>query len=538
MSNGSDTPRNIWMLTREYEGLAGAGGVKDMVRQLAASLARWNGRSVHVVLPCYGFIRTEELGFTPVADPRNPKQILEYSLNMNYTDIDREETIRVRETKIGRVKVYLLEAERFREKADVYTYTSAEEAAEAWKKQGAGHVDYFAMNILLQKGALALMQLLGEQPDIIHCHDGHTAVLPAMIRGIDGFRHYFNKTATVVTIHNAGIGYHQEVADLPFAQAVTGLSRKNILENRLGDTFDPFIVAGRYAMVNTVSENYARELQETRDDRMTGWLGHRLAEMGVVLEGVTNGIDPDDFDPSRPERSGISAAFDPWGDDELEGKKNCKEALLQKLSGSEILSGVWRFGSLEPDLDKPLITFIGRLSDQKGVDVLIASLRHTLHQSKDFQILLLGTGGSFEESQIIDLAEQRGNKGRVCFLRGFNPAIANQVYAAGDFFLIPSRYEPCGLTDYIAQLFGNIPIVHYVGGLVKVVDAKTGFTYKKDTADALSDAIVRAITCYRKPGCVRRMQRAAVAKIREHHTWEKVTKKYLHLYRKAKQQLM
>jgi len=538
MNRESGAIKNIWMLTREYSGLAGAGGVKDMVKQLAAALARWNRRSVTVVLPMYGFIQAEEFGFIPLKDPIRPQQVLEYDVNMNYTDVDREETVRVWLKKMGRVTVYLLGSERFREKADVYTYTSAEEAAEPWKKQGSGHVDYFAMNILLQKGALILMQLLGEHPDIIHCHDGHTAVVPVMIREIDGFRHYFRGTGTVVTIHNAGIGYHQEIADLPFARAVTGLSLKNILDNRLGDTFDPFIAAGRYAILNTVSENYARELQETREDRMTGWLGHRLSEMGVVLEGVTNGIDPDDFDPSKPEKSGIAAAFDPSSDEDWQGKKKCKEALLQKLSGSEILSGVWQFGSLKPDSEKPLFTFIGRLSDQKGVDVLISSIRYTLHQNKDFRILLLGTGGTWEENQIISLTEQRGNEGRVCFLRGFNSAMANQVYAAGDFFLIPSRYEPCGLTDYIAQLFGNIPIVHFVGGLVKVVDAKTGFTYEKDTRDDLVEAISRAIACYHNPGCVRRMQKDSVEKIRQHHTWDKVTKKYLQLYRKAKQQLV
>jgi starch synthase len=116
--------------------------------------------------------------------------------------------------------------------------------------------------------------------------------------------------------------------------------------------------------------------------------------------------------------------------------------------------------------------------------------------------------------------------------------MANQVYAAGDFFLIPSRYEPCGLTDYIAQLFGNLPIVHYVGGLVKVLEGKTGFTYKEDTRDDLVEAIHRAIECYRSPGCVRGMQKDAVKQIQENHTWDKVMKRYLQLYKKARQQRM
>jgi starch synthase len=527
---------NIWMLTREYGDLAGAGGVKDMVKQLAAILARWNGRSVSVVMPLYGFIQAREQGFLPLEDPMQPGTPLQYAVNMNYEDVERQESISVWWKTINRVRVFLLEADRFREKADVYTYTSAEEAQARWKKQGTGHVDYFAMNILVQKGALSLIQILNEYPDVIHCHDGHTAVLPAMIREIDGYRHYFRRTGTVVTIHNAGIGYHQDVADLPFAGEITGLSKKTIHDNRLGDNFDPFIAAGRYAVLNTVSENYARELQETRDDHLTGWLGHHLSEMGVVLEGVTNGIDPADYDPRQAEKCGISTPFDPLEGEDLEGKRNCKLAVLQKLSGNEILSGVWQFGHLDPDMEKPLFTFIGRLSEQKGVDVLISSLRYILHQNKEFRILLLGSGGVLEESQIINLTEQRGNKGRVCFLRGFSPVMANQVYAAGDFFLVPSRYEPCGLTDYIAQLFGNIPIVHYVGGLVKVLDGETGFTYEHDSRDDLIEAIQRAIECYKSPGCVRKMQKAAVMQIQEFHTWDKVMKRYLKLYHLARQQ--
>jgi starch synthase len=529
--------KNIWMLTREYSGLAGAGGVKDMVKQLATTLARWTGRSVSVVMPLYGFIAPLEHGFFPLADPLHSGGIVEYDVHMNYVESDRQETVRVWYNKISRVHVYLLEADRFLEKADVYTYTAAEEKREPWKKQGMGHLDYFAMNILLQKGSLVLMQLVNEHPDIIHCHDGHTAVLPAMIREIDGFRHYFRGTGCVVTIHNAGRGYHQEVADLPFAQAITGLSKKCILENLLGDCFDPFIVAGRNAILNTVSENYARELQETRDDKLTGWLGHRLSEMGIILEGVTNGINPVDFDPRQPEENGIAAGFDPLIDEPLEGKKICKAAMLQKLSGNAILPGVWQFGSLAPDPDKPLFTFVGRLSEQKGVGVLISSIRYLLHQFKDFRMLLLGSGGHWEEDQVVALTEQRENNGKICFLRGFSPAMANKVYASGDFFLIPSVYEPCGLTDFIAQLFGNIPIVHHVGGLVKVVDGKTGFAYAEDTREDLVTAVMRAVECYRMPGCVRRMQREAVEQIYRNHTWDKVMKRYIKLYNKAKLQL-
>ena len=137
MTKEQGTIRNIWMLAREYSGLAGAGGVKDVVKQLAGTLAGWSGRRVSVVLPLYGFIQAQEQGFLPLEDPLQPGVNLEYAVNMPYVDIERQETVGVWYRKLGRVHVYLLAAERFREKADVYTYTPAEEAQESWKKQDA-----------------------------------------------------------------------------------------------------------------------------------------------------------------------------------------------------------------------------------------------------------------------------------------------------------------------------------------------------------------------------------------------------------------
>lgn len=115
-----------------------------------------------------------------------------------------------------------------------------------------------------------------------------------------------------------------------------------------------------------------------------------------------------------------------------------------------------------------------------------------------------------------------------------DPSLAHQVYAAGDFFLIPSRYEPCGLTDYIAQLLGNLPIVHRVGGLVKVINGETGFTYDENASASLATAIAQALALYRQdPAKIRSMQMAAVDRIVRNHTWEKVLEAYLHLYHQA-----
>jgi starch synthase len=526
--------RKIWMLSREYGDLAGAGGVKDVCKQLAESFARWSGRDVRVVLPLYGFMEPQGHGFELLLDPLL-RQPLRFEVDMDYVLEERREEVRVWVARKSRVTIYLLESDRFREKTDVYTYTAEDEERAAWQQRGTGHHDFFAMNILLQKGALELMILLNERPDIIHCHDGHTAVVPALISECAGLRSYFRETGCLVTVHNAGIGYHQEVADLPFAHAVTGLPWRCIETNCLAAAFDPFLVAGRYALLNTVSENYARELQEAEDDRLTGWLGHILAERGVTLAGITNGIDPSDFNPAEAEMAGIADSFNPADPtDSLLGKKKCKEALQQKVLTQDFPAGLEVFGGLRKDLDGPLFSFIGRLNEQKGIDLLIAALAVFLQRYTPCQAIFLGSGGKVEEERLRNLVTKKGLAGRVCFLRGYSPVAANQVYAAGDFFVIPSRYEPCGLTDYIAQLFGNIPVVHHVGGLVKVIDGRTGVAYRGNEPADLLEALERALSLFRRPEELRRMQIEAVLRIRAKHTWDKVMKAYLKLYEKAR----
>lgn len=533
--NGKPGIRKIWMLSREYGDIAGAGGVKDVCKQLAETFARWSGRDVRIVMPLYGFIAPEESGCELLMDPLRPDQPLRFDVDMHYTLQERWEEVRVWIRRKAKVTMYLLESGRFSEKTDVYTYTEQDELREGWKLSGKGHYDYFAMNLLLQKAALELMILLDEHPDIIHCHDGHTAVLPALINETAGLRSFFRGTGCVVTIHNAGSGYHQEVADLPFAHALTGLPMQTITANCLADAFDPFLAASKFALLNTVSENYARELQQTEDDALTGWLGHELARRGVLLEGVTNGIDPMDFDPVKPEKSGIAEGFDPADpDDLLIGKKGCKDSLLRQLAALRPPDGVDIFGTITRDIDAPVFSFIGRLSEQKGVDLLILALRELFRRHPSGQALILGTGGKEEELQLKSLVQLKDMAGRICFLRGYSTVVANQVYAAGDFFVIPSRYEPCGLTDYIAQLFGNIPVVHHVGGLVKVVDGETGIAYRGKDADSLIEALERAMMLYANPDMLRRMQLRAVQRIRQKHTWDTVMKKYLKLYEKAR----
>jgi len=532
--------RSVWMVSREYDGLAGAGGVKDVCRQLAETLVVEAALTVTVILPRYGFMDAGKLGFAPLrlaggrqVEICGERQLGECSVDMHFPDRERRETISFWEQRRRGVRLLLVDAERFTEKLGVYTYTAEEEKKHAWQRRGSGHYDYFAMNILLQKAALDVMMLLDERPDVIHCHDGHAATLAAMMRENSGYRHYFRGSGVVVTIHNAGLGYHQDVGDLPFARAVTGLPELVIAAGLLGRSFDPFVAAARYAVMNTVSENYARELQETKDDARTGWLGHRLLKMGVRLAGVTNGINPRDFNPEEPEKLNLAAPFSPIQGD-FEGKQLCKEDMLVACSRKTKWTRVEQVGRLIPDSRLPLLTFIGRLTTQKGVDMLLRSLLLLPAGDARFQLLVLGSGDPLLEEEFSKLAGQRDDRYRLCYLKGYDPDLAVRIYAAGDFFLIPSLYEPCGLTDYIAQLFGNLPVVHLVGGLVKVEDGKNGFGYREHSPEALAGTMQRALSVYRKkPDQIRIMQKTAVRRIYSHHTWKQVMDGYLALYDQA-----
>ncbi len=539
VDENSSEIRSVWLVTREYDGLAGAGGVKDVCRQLAETLAARGDCQVRVILPRYGFMDAAQLGFT-LAGPgdhsgriggRRFAQVFE--VDMHYALEERRETVAVWQADINRVRVLLIEADRYSSKRSVYTYTDEDELEVAWQRTGGGHFDYFAMNVLLQKAALELMILVEERPDIIHCHDGHAALLPAMMRENSGWRSYFHRTGAVVTVHNAGLGYHQEVDDLEFARAITGLPRRVIESSRLGRSFDPFLAASGYAMLNTVSENYGRELQETPDDARTGWLGHALLDRQVRLLGITNGIDPTAFDPTRPELLGLAAAYDVGGG-ALDGKRTCKEALLAQI----VAGGPWertkQYGTLAMGPEAGLFTFIGRLTSQKGVDILIRAIFELLPENLQQQVLVFGSGAPELENQLEVLAVSQGGWGRVCYLKGYDPVLANKIYAAGDFFVIPSRYEPCGLTDYIAQLLGNLPIVHRVGGLIKVVDGETGFSYGDDAPATLAQTMRRALSIYhQQPERIKAMQQSAVERIKQVHTWEKVLDDYILLYQQA-----
>jgi len=504
----------VWHVAREYQGVAEAGGIKDMVRGLAEAQAR-AGMDVTVVVPMYGFARERLL--------RDSRPFA--SCTVRLPDLDtwsrmESEPLDIREGRAGAVRLLLVDSPRFANKRDVYTWTADDEREDHHKRKGHGHWDVHHLNLLLQRGALDAALAGGRAPDIVHCHDGHAAFLPAIAREDPRYAAPLAESRMVVTIHNAGEGYHQEIWDPKVAVLLTGLDAGGLAPGLLRGTVDPFLLAPSYARINTVSEEYAAGLLAERDTEVAGGLGRTFRERGVALLGITNGVDGDAWDPRHPERTGLPAGFDP-GSCDLEGKRRCREALVARFGP--------RDAAAHPR--QPLFAFVGRLTGQKGVDVLQAAIRMLAEGGECPPFVMLGTGDPAAEGTMRALARDFAD--RFVFVPTWDPSLADRIYAAADFIVLPSTYEPCGLADFHGQTVGAVPLVHAVGGLRKVRDGETGYSYDRQDPQSLAAALRRCVRIHREsPAALDEVRRRAFREIFELHTWARVHREgYLPLYR-------
>jgi starch synthase len=484
-----------------------------MVRGLAEAQAR-AGLCVTVVVPLYGFARER------LAPESNPVA----SFAVRLPDLEtwsrmEDEPVTVREARDGAVRLLLVDSPRFAAKRDVYTWTAEDEHENQHKRRGTGHWDVHHLNLILQRGTLEAAVALGEPPAVFHCHDGHAAFLPAIAREDMRLASLFRASRMVVTIHNAGPGYHQEIWDPRVAGLLTGLDEAVVARGLLRGRTDPFLLAASYARLNTVSEEYAAELLAERETEQAGGLGRVYRERGVPFTGITNGVDGDAWDPRRPERTGLPAAFDPGAGD-LAGKRRCRKALAARCSPRAALA----------QSDQPLFAFVGRLTAQKGVDVLQAAIRILARDGDCPPFAVLGTGDAAAEGSLQALVRDLGD--RFAFVAAWDPSLADLIYAAADFIVLPSVYEPCGLADFHGQTVGAVPLVHAVGGLRKVRDGETGFTYGNQDPSTLAAAIRRCALIHREePAKLEAIRRCAFREIFELHTWDRVHREgYLPLY--------
>lgn len=347
------------------------------------------------------------------------------------------------------------------------------------------------------------------RPDIVHCHDWHTGLLPLMLRQQCGQRY----PAVVFTVHNMSFQGVFPWEDL----AALGLPNDETLREGL-EFFGQlsFLKAGLFYAdyLTTVSPTYAQEIQTPEYGCGLEGLMKSRADR---LSGILNGIDVDLWNPSK---SKWLAANYSWRD--ISGKRHCKSSLQSELG-------------LAVDEQAPLIIFIGRLTGQKMADVLRECLPAMLACEPDRQFALLGQGDPTLEDNFRAIA--RNFPGRVSVQTSYSEKCAHRLHAGGDILIHGSRFEPCGLTQLYAMRFGAIPVVRPVGGLADtVVDATeqavadgsaTGFHFQAPTAEAMLSAVNRAVMFYRRPVSWRRLQLAAMSC---EFNWERSAREYLGIY--------
>jgi starch synthase len=346
-------------------------------------------------------------------------------------------------------------------------------------------------------------------PDIVHCNDWQSGLIPALLSL------YPRRPATVFTIHN--LAYHGHFHKDTFTQ----LSLPHELWGIGGLEFYDglsFIKGGlAFAdMLNTVSPTYAEEIRTPAFGHgMDGLINHR----GDRLRGILNGADYKEWDSTTDPH--LAAHFDAR---HLNGKATNKQH-LQKQFG------------LPQDPNVPLLATVGRLAEQKGVDLIMTNLPRIIELGA--QIVIVGSGDKALQKSLQDFAKPYPSQMGVFI--GFNEALAHQVEAGADMFLMPSRFEPCGLNQIYSLRYGTVPVVRHTGGLADtVVDASeenfvagaaTGFLFEHATPEGLGSAIERAVDCYRHQP--QRWRSLITNGMKQDFSWRQSAKHYLDLYAEA-----
>lgn len=493
----------ICFVSREMEGIAGAGGLKDVVRGLAEALVE-RGVEVTVILPGYGFIKKGRY-----------LHDVEVPLNGGI------QPVRVSVRELGGINIRLLESAYFESKSDLYTYKQADAPAESLV--GRGHQDVNEMNILLQAGAVLSLMKSNDAPDIVHGHDGHTGFLPLYLKHFGGADGFFRKTGVLITIHNAGVAYQQIPGTLEETVRLTGFPGDLLAGCVLGGKVNPLLAAGVFGHVNTVSPGYSRELL-TGSDPYSGGLGSAFRKRKIRLEGVYNGIDPQLWT--------CGSQIPP------SGKKISKDKLRKKISDrfhSNSTEGVSSYGAaFDPEV--PWVLFHGRLTHQKGLDAILALPENLEGTDGGYRLLIYGQGDTDLEAAI---KKRVASSESWIFLNGYNNDFTGELIAASSFVIVPSNWEPCGQIDMIGQLLGALPIVRAVGGLTKVRHLYDGFKYYPDNPSGLQKYLSLAINWERnKKRRVSLMRRQAENVVYGRRVWRKVlVRGYLPLYRKARKEI-
>ncbi|NOR69798.1 MAG: glycogen synthase GlgA [Methylomarinum sp.] len=473
--------KKILFASSEVHPLIKTGGLADVAGSLPRALDKIN-QEIRIILPNYQSIKTtEEVRFIS-------------SVRVNNQDANILET----QLPNSKVIVWLVDCPAF---FDTPGNPYVDEQGNPWNDIA----ERFALFCRVVVEVAMNRAHLNWQPDVIHCNDWQTGLVPALL-SIES-----NKPASVFTIHN--MAYQGMFPDSTFSE----LNLPSQLWHPDGLEFHDmlsFIKGGlSYAdRITTVSPTYALEIQTPEYGYgLEGLLSHKHA----ILTGIINGMDLDQWNPETDK-----SISEPYSADTLE-KKVINKTSLQARS------------SLPVNKSVPLFGLISRLVEQKGVDLLIECLTEMVNMP--LQLVLLGSGDKSVEQKLLSFARLYPKKISVTI--GYDEALAHQIEAGVDIFLMPSRFEPCGLNQMYSQRYGTIPIVRKTGGLADTIEdalpkslannTATGISFKQASPGALLEAIKRGLLLYNDKKTWKKIQIAAMQK---DFSWENSAKQYVTLY--------
>ena len=465
---------NVLFLAAEAEPFVKVGGLGDVAGTLPRALRALSNDEVKVdvrlVLPMHSVIREESL---------RPVGI--YSIPRGKAEVQ----IEAFEGELDGMTVYFIDGDPIRASGSVYSSNN---------KLDAEKYIFFSL------AALELPGQLNWKPNIIHCNDWHTA--PAAYGNlVKRWEDKKNRIASLVTIHNLpflGPEVNEIIESYNLPLANTDLPDwARVMPMPLGLWASDAMVA--------VSPTYANEiLHEEFGSGLQEFLRNRTDS----LYGILNGLDIASFDPQTD--SVISKQFNA---DDLSARKQNKAALQEKLG-------------LPVAADIPLLGIVSRMDQAKGIDIALKGMR--MLRKQNWQLVILGAGDPKLESTAKKLQEFLPDRVRV--ETRYDAKLARQIYAGSDIFLMPSRYEPCGISQMIAMRYGSVPLVRAVGGLHDTVtDSETGFVIVDQKVKSFNDTVRRALDLYRYHSRWAAMQKAGME---QDFSWQKSAQKYLDLYNK------
>jgi len=463
------------------------GGLADVVGALPKALAAI-GHEVDVLLPRYRMTKQGK------AMPQFQSITLPLSSGFRFASIQDAGVA-------AGVHTYLVDCPEFFDREGLY------------QLKGEDYADNATRFAAFSLACLEFMKRSATAPDVIHCHDWQSALVPIYLRNLYHGDVFFQNTPVLFTIHNIGYQGLFSPHILPAISLNAGLFTMETLEfygkvNLLkgGIVYSDF--------VSTVSRKYAEEIQT---QEFGYGLEGLLAKRADRLQGILNGVDYDDWNPATDKL--IPANYTP---EDLKGKEICKKGLLEKM------------GVKKPVMNRPVIGIVSRFAAQKGFD-LIAEIAERL-MALDLYIVALGTGEPQYEALFRTLADRYPDKFLVKV--AYDNAIAHQIEAGADMFLMPSRYEPCGLNQIYSLKYGTVPVVRATGGLDDTIEnfngkSGTGYKFSEYSAGALLDCITRAMTDFHLPKAWRQLMLNGMKK---DFSWGASAKQYGKIYETLRQE--